>query len=728
MGNGDAFITADEIDADGNIGVVVGLPDDAVAGDTVVVNGVEQELTADDIAAGEATVKIPAPAEGESLDVTATIKDPAGNESPELTETVVTTPPKTPSIGLVTDSGEDPTDGITNDGTLAVDAKGETVQSVVATPADGSEPITIEPDVDGNYVLPEGEYSKVTVTTVDAAGNTNTAETGAITVDTIAPTIDADQSLSYEENQVQGAVIGTVVATDGGGIASYAITAGNESNYFAINSNGEIVLTAEGVAAAANDFETGPNSFDLTVQVTDVAGNISFEVIKLEVTDVGPEAPTLALENDTVGAGTTGSTSDGITNDGTVLVNGIESGATWEYNLGDGKGWQVGSGNTIELPTNSKQRGMEYNISVRQTVDGETSDVSESLNVIYDTTIPVVKQPVIGYSDETKKSSIIGYTEPNAFVSILVNGETKTGVADENGRFSIVVKDGKYAEGTKLNVQIKSTDLAGNTADLPTSFTFEVFGNKISGAGDANAKATEGNDSFSFDGFSGTLGNTILETKGGDDAVFINNHISTSAATTRVDTGDGNDFVSATSMYTTVGAENSILTGNGNDRVELTGYGLGARARAGITVANNSTIDLGAGDDELYLYGLVQKLGSYSPEVIGGTGVDTLTFTGLLKSPQDASYLKGFEVIDLGGKGNTININSASLNQNADTALTIDGQSYKGLFIEGSNGDKVDQTGLVVNSSVATPDGYTAYWNGSDTTHLLYVADTVVVI
>ena len=128
VGNGDAFITEDEIDADGNIDVVVGLPADAVAGDTVVVNGVEQELTEDDISADKATVKIPAPAEGESLEVTATIKDPAGNVSDALTENVGSTDTTAPT-GLLGEA-EIVIDA-NNDGIIDIAEKGTSTQTDV---------------------------------------------------------------------------------------------------------------------------------------------------------------------------------------------------------------------------------------------------------------------------------------------------------------------------------------------------------------------------------------------------------------------------------------------------------------------------------------------------------------------------------------------------------------------------------------------------------------------
>ncbi len=56
IGNGSEWITADEIDADGKVNIKIDLPADAIAGDSVIVNGEETVLTTDDIAVGEIIV------------------------------------------------------------------------------------------------------------------------------------------------------------------------------------------------------------------------------------------------------------------------------------------------------------------------------------------------------------------------------------------------------------------------------------------------------------------------------------------------------------------------------------------------------------------------------------------------------------------------------------------------------------------------------------------------
>ncbi|MFK3868994.1 Ig-like domain-containing protein, partial [Psychrobacter faecalis] len=240
-------------------------------------------------------------------EVSATLTDAAGNTSQPGTDSAAdTTAPTTPSISLVTDSGSDATDGITNDGTLAIDAKGDTVQSVVATTATGTE-MTIEANEDGDYVLPEGVYTKVTVTTVDAAGNTNTAETGAITVDTTAPDapsigLETDSGINTTDGitndgtldiDPQGETIQSVVATTATGTVTIEA-----------NEDGDYVLP-EGVYTK------------VTVTTVDAAGNTNTaETGAITVDTTAPDAPSIGLVTD---SGT--DATDGITNDGTLAID-----------------------------------------------------------------------------------------------------------------------------------------------------------------------------------------------------------------------------------------------------------------------------------------------------------------------------------------------------------------------------------------------------------------------
>jgi hypothetical protein len=103
-----------------------------------------------------------------------------------------------------------------------------------------------------------------------------------------------DQIFSYEENQAENAVVATVAATDSSGITSFSFAATgtqlSADGYFTINSAGEISITAAGVAASVNDFETAPTSGSYNVIAANSTGNQTTATITLNQTNVN-EAP-----------------------------------------------------------------------------------------------------------------------------------------------------------------------------------------------------------------------------------------------------------------------------------------------------------------------------------------------------------------------------------------------------------------------------------------------------
>jgi hypothetical protein len=110
-------------------------------------------------------------------------------------------------------------------------------------------------------------------------------------VDDVAPVVTASQSFNYAENQSVGYVVGTVAATDNVGVTGFRFTttatATSSDGFYSISSAGVVTLTAAGVAGAANDFETIPNSFVHSVQARDAAGNWSTGVnVTFNVTDL----------------------------------------------------------------------------------------------------------------------------------------------------------------------------------------------------------------------------------------------------------------------------------------------------------------------------------------------------------------------------------------------------------------------------------------------------------
>jgi hypothetical protein len=85
------------------------------------------------------------------------------------------------------------------------------------------------------------------------------------------------------------------------------------------------------------------------------------------------DAPTLTLASDT------GVNGDGITSNGTMLVAGLETGATWEYSINQGTSWAAGSGTSFILGDATYPAGY---IQIRQTNAGVTSSITSNASEI----------------------------------------------------------------------------------------------------------------------------------------------------------------------------------------------------------------------------------------------------------------------------------------------------------------------------------------------------------
>jgi hypothetical protein len=133
------------------------------------------------------------------------------------------------------------------------------------------------------------------VTTTDAAGNSaSSSDTESYSVDTSAPTMVA-QTFTYNESQVTGAVVATLVASDNIGINGFKFAATNTAisadGFYQISNSGVISLTATGAASARNDFEAAPNTGAYDVTASDAAGNSRTSTITLNEANID-EAPT----------------------------------------------------------------------------------------------------------------------------------------------------------------------------------------------------------------------------------------------------------------------------------------------------------------------------------------------------------------------------------------------------------------------------------------------------
>ncbi|WP_233204140.1 Ig-like domain-containing protein, partial [Novosphingobium sp. HII-3] len=212
-------------------------------------------------------------------------------------------------------------------------------------------------------------------------------------------------------------------------------------------------------AGTGTSFELVPGTYPAgTVQVrqTDIAGNISSTGTLPAVTiDTGVPVPTPALASDTGVAG------DGVTNDATVTVGGLEPGASWQYSTDGGGTWQAGAGTSFELAPGTYAAGT---VLVRQTdLAGNASGTGALPAVTVDTGVSV---PTLALASDTGVSGTdrvtgdatvtVGGLEPGATWQYSTNGgaswQAGTGTSFE-------LAPGTYGAGV---VQVRQTDIAGN--------------------------------------------------------------------------------------------------------------------------------------------------------------------------------------------------------------------------------------------------------------------------
>ena len=175
--------------------------------------------------------------------------------------------------------------GITN---YAITA-GNTSNAFAINPTNGeltTATTNLDYEIKSNYAL--------VVEVSDAIGGTTNA---TITVninnlDEASPTI-TNQSISVSKNTLPGNVIGTVNASDDIAVTSFAITAGNTSNSFAISNNGSLIL-------ASNISNSSITNYDLTVWALDAVGNSNNATITINVTGIDTTPPTITNHSFTV--------------------------------------------------------------------------------------------------------------------------------------------------------------------------------------------------------------------------------------------------------------------------------------------------------------------------------------------------------------------------------------------------------------------------------------------
>jgi len=248
----------------------------------------------------------------------------------------------------------------------------------------------------------------------------------------------------------------------------------NDSNGISVNANA-ISLNGGTIKDAA-----GNNALLVTNALTDNPN--------LMVDTAAPTSGALALAIDNGN-----STSDGITDNGQIVVSDLESGATWQYSTNAGGSWATGIGNSFSLSAGTYAANA---IQVRQTdAAGNVQTVISAKNaaaitVVAPVTINTVSADGIMASNEALVVS--GTAAANAAVVLSFSNQVVNVTADAAGNWSY--NGGATVTGSTLPtngvITVQQT-VGGLTTNASTNFTvFSLTGSSpIDGANTLNAAA-----------------------------------------------------------------------------------------------------------------------------------------------------------------------------------------------------------------------------------------------
>jgi VCBS repeat-containing protein len=389
----------------------------------------------------------------------------------------------------------------------------------------------------------------------DAALNPNeTATLDTVNIDTTSPTVTVNQSFSYAENRGAGSVVATIAASDSNGINGFRFGNGtnlSDDGFFTIAPNGQITLTATGLAGAANNFESLPNNFTLGIEARDAAGNWSTaENIVITVTDVNESPIDITLSannlNENSSIGTVITTLSAIDPDGT----GSGFAGPFKYELAAG-----GADNSLVTIVGNELR-------VNGSIDFETKPSLE-INV---------KATDAGGMSFTKTLTLTVNDVNDAPIAV---ADTNSGMEDSVIIGTVAGNDSDADAGSSLTYALASP-VAGLTLNADGSYSFDAanaaYQHLADGATlDVVASYIVTDEHLATD--SATLTSTLT---GSNDAAVISGTVigtvdEDNAITTTSGTLSASDIDNADNLFQTVAAPTVSLGGYGTYTITADG-------------------------------------------------------------------------------------------------------------------------------------------------------------
>ncbi|WP_019030004.1 Calx-beta domain-containing protein, partial [Colwellia piezophila] len=409
------------------VNVVVGIPAGAVAGDTLTISGQTPiVLTQAQIDGKELSFDYERPDDGQSIEVTATLTDGAGNTSATTSKTATvgdTTPTAAPTVTITEDVNDDAfisdteLDGEVN---VTISLKDTGAVEGDTLTVNGSDIVLTEADITAGEVLTtvavpvEGETLTVDATITDVAGNTSVKGTDSAKLDTSAagaPTVviteDANNDGFISDAELAGEVNVTISLKDTGAVEGDTLT---------VNGQGIVLTEADIIAGEILTTVAAPSegtALIVDATITDIAGNTSAkgtDSAKIDTSATG--IPTVSFESPG---------SDNLYNKAEVGVDGtitatitIPTGTV----AGDSLTYQVdgGSVQTVILTADDINNGVTVEVLPGATVTATITDIAgnesdEGTNTAVGSDVDATSAPTVTITTDTDNNEQLSNVE-----------------------------------------------------------------------------------------------------------------------------------------------------------------------------------------------------------------------------------------------------------------------------------------------------------------------------
>ena len=511
----DGFIDKAESDAntDGDIDVQIGLPDGAVAGETVTVtDGITPQtitITEAHITSGNVITSFTPPDEGDTITVTAAIIDNSGNTGSEASDsaTIDTTAPLAPIVKISEDTNDD---GFINKAESDANTDGDidvqivlpagVVAGDIVTVTDGITPQTItitaanitSGNVTTSFASPgDGNTINVSATITDVAGNTGASGTDSAKLDTALPSAPTLVKITEDTNDD-----GTITGTELVGNVDVEITlpgdavSGDTVNVTVTSTDGTLITIAP-ITLSAADITAGNvttsfaspgngNTITVTATVTDTAGNIGAIASDIAVIST-PSTPIVKITED--------ADNDGFI-DNSELSGDINVQVELSTNAVVGDTLNITDGTAPQTITLSAADITNGYVDTTFTSPGEGNTITVTANInggpsasdiaVVDTTAPLAPTAVT-ITEDTNNDGLISISELSGNVDVQIvlpagvvagdivtvtdgiTPQTITITAANITSGNVTTSFASPGDGNTINVSATITDKAGNT-------------------------------------------------------------------------------------------------------------------------------------------------------------------------------------------------------------------------------------------------------------------------